>query len=140
MEWILGYARWMFVASLISFALSPSTIMMWHALIAMHAAVLPVVFWAERQWRVRRGGRVRLAVVAYSTLVFVIMVGMAFGSPLYRKGGRGAWGIYVKEPHVMFERLGMLGRTTVVIKPERNIRSPLLNGRDGWYLPDEGRM
>jgi hypothetical protein len=139
-EWVLGYVRWVFVASLISFALSPSTIMMWHALIAMHAAVLPVVFWVEKQWRMRQASRIRLAVVAYSILLFLVMVGMAFGSPLYRKGGRGAWGISVSEPHVMFERLGMLERTTVTIRPDGGVRSPLLNGPEGWYLPDEGRM
>jgi len=139
-EWVLGYVRWVFVASLISFALSPSTIMMWHALIAMHAAVLPVVFWVEQRWRTRQTSRNRLAVVVYSMLLFVVMIGMAFGSPLYRKGGREVSLIRVRESHPMFERLGMLERTTVVITPERGVRSPLLDGRDGWYLPEEGRM
>jgi hypothetical protein len=114
--------------------------MMWHALIALHAAVLPVVFWVERLWRRRPATRIRLAVAVYAALLFVVMVGMAFGSPLYRKGGRGAWGISVSEPHTMLERLNMLERTTVVIRPESGVRSPLLNGPDGWYLPEEGRM
>jgi hypothetical protein len=139
-EWVLGYARWVFIASLISFALSPSTIMMWHALIALHAAVLPVVFWVERLWRTRPATRIRLAVAVYAALLFVVMVGMAFGSPLYRKGGRGSWGIYVSEPHTMLERLDMLERTTVGISPERGLRSPLLDGPGEWYLPEEGRM
>ena len=41
-SWLIGYTAWTLVAAVVSFAVSPTTVMMWQALIVLHAAVIPV--------------------------------------------------------------------------------------------------
>ena len=138
-EWVQGYVRWTMVAALVSFALSPTTIMMWQALIVLHAAVLPVVFWGETLWRTRRSTAVRRAAAAWVVVVLVFGMAMSLGSPLYRRGGRGAWILALRERQEVVERLGVTRRSTVVIDPEMGFRSPLLEGREKWFVPRDHR-
>jgi hypothetical protein len=136
--WILGYVRWVLVGALISFALSPTTITMWQVFIAMHAAVLPMVFWVEALWRTPRRRLVGRLVAAHAIVLVVILLGMTFASPMYRDGGRQAWSLELSAPHPMIDGLGLLRRNSVTIDPVDGIYSPLLDGPDDWRLPLDG--
>ena len=46
-SWLGDYALWTFVACFVANGLSPSVVTWWHNLIALHAAVLPLVLGAD---------------------------------------------------------------------------------------------
>ena len=54
------------MAAVVVFSLAPTTIMMWQALIILHAAVLPLVLWAGALGRSRRSGRVSKGLWIYA--------------------------------------------------------------------------
>lgn len=83
-SWLKGYARVCFVAAVIVFSLSPTTIMMWQGLILFHAAVLPVIFWAGALARTRLAPRVRTATWSYAAAEVAFLIAMALGSSQYR--------------------------------------------------------
>jgi hypothetical protein len=138
-EWLHGYVRWTLVATLLSFCLSPTTIMMWHALIVLHAAILPVVLWLGALWRTRWATRARVAVLIHAIVLVLIGLGMTFGTPMYRKGGRDGVGVVVSEPHPMLDRLGVSRHGTVRVDPDAGERSCLLDGAEGWTACTEGK-
>ena len=59
--WVRAYAAACFAAAAVTFALSPTTIMMWQGFLVLHAAVLPPLFWGEVLARTRRWGGSRCA-------------------------------------------------------------------------------
>lgn len=90
-DWLCGYASWTLVACLIANALSPTVVMWWENLIVLHAAVLPLLLWADALRRTRRGARLRYAAAGWALASVVLLLGMAFGAEQYRNGGRDAW-------------------------------------------------
>jgi len=88
-DWLRGYAVWVFAACFLANALSPTIIMWWHNLIALHAAVLPVVLLCDTLARTRRAELLRRVCAVHAGLSAVLLLGMAFGADQYRVGGRG---------------------------------------------------
>ncbi len=89
--WLRGYALWVFVACLIANALSPTVVMWWHNLIVLHAAVLPLVLYADVLGRTRLARHLGRGLAVWIGLSVVLMLGMALGAEQYRHGGREAW-------------------------------------------------
>jgi hypothetical protein len=87
-DWLKGYARISFLAAVFVFALSPTTLMMWQALILLHAAILPVILWLGALGRSRLAPRVLKAAWIYAIAEIVLLLAIAFGNPQYRCGGR----------------------------------------------------
>lgn len=135
-EWIHGAVRWIAIAALATFAASPTTIMMWQALIVLHAAVLPVVLWSEVLLRSRIRRRVRSGLAAWTVAIAVVAVAFAFAAPQYRRGGRDPVGLWIRTPRPMLSRLGVLERNLVVVDPESDVDSRLLDGRERWFVED----
>ncbi|HEX4962162.1 MAG TPA: hypothetical protein VF173_15105 [Thermoanaerobaculia bacterium] len=86
-SWLKGYVRICFVAGLIVFALSPTTVMMWQGLILFHAAILPVVLWIGPLTRTRFAARAIRWTRAYGVAEVVFLLAIAFGTPYYRCAG-----------------------------------------------------
>jgi hypothetical protein len=87
-HWLKGYARVCFVAAVLVFSLSPTTLMMWQGLILLHASILPVVLWAGALGRSRIALRVVKATWIYTAAEIVLLVAIALGNPQFRCGGR----------------------------------------------------
>src|SRR4030095_14002939 len=87
-DWLKGYARISFLAAVFVFALSPTTLMMWQALILLPPAILPVILWLGAVGRSRFASRVVKATWVYAALEIVLLLAIAFGNPQYRCGGR----------------------------------------------------
>lgn len=135
--WLQGYAIWSSVAAALVFALSPTTIMMWQALILLHAAILPVVLWAGALARTHRRPRVEKGMRIYAGAEIVLLVLLALGSPQYRcqghdPQGRDSFFFPLRSDHPMFHELGI----------QQTCPWPL-NRPGGWWpdvLPEgEGR-
>lgn len=114
-EWLHGYSRWCFLAAVITFSLSPTTTMMWQGLIVLHAAVLPLVLWAEAMSRSRWSRWVTLGVRAHAAALVVIILAVSVAAPMYRRGGRRPIGIITNEVPPMVVELGILDRCWVVV-------------------------
>jgi hypothetical protein len=107
-EWLEGYARIGFVSMFIVFALSPTTPMMWQGLILLHAAILPVIFWADDLGRTRHAHRIARGTWIYAGVEIALLLAMAFGNPQYRCGGRTErrdFGFPLRSDHPMFREL-----------------------------------
>jgi hypothetical protein len=111
--WLQGYVAWTLVAALVSFALSPTTIMQWQGFSVLHAAVLPLVMWTAALLRTRRAALVRRLARVHLGAAVVLLVAMAIGSPMYRIGGRDGVGIALRDDTPMVHELGILGNTAV---------------------------
>jgi hypothetical protein len=83
-SWLKGYVRICFVAAVMVFSLSPTTIMAWQGLILFHAAVLPVIFWAGALGRTRLTSRVVAGTWAYIGVEVAFLIALAFGGTQYR--------------------------------------------------------
>ncbi|HVF61785.1 MAG TPA: hypothetical protein VNJ70_18410 [Thermoanaerobaculia bacterium] len=122
--WVRGYVVSCFAAAALTFALAPTTIMMWQALVALHAAVLPPVLWAEALARSRRWGRwAAQGAWAWATASLVVVVLIALGSPHYRCGGDLTLRLALRHEHPMLHELGVHRSCPLPIRP------------DGWW-PD----
>jgi hypothetical protein len=108
--WLKGYALWTFLAATVVFALSPTTIMMWQALIVLHASVLPLVLWAGPLLRSRRWSeRAARGVWIYAAASLVLLVLIPLGSTHYRCAGHGdgadSFGLALRHDHRMLYEL-----------------------------------
>jgi hypothetical protein len=130
-SWLLGYVRWCFVAALVVFALSPTTLMMWQGLVLLHAAVLAPVLFLGALARTRRGPIVRAGLPAWTAAALILALAMVLGSPHYRCGGRSQLLLPLRSHSPMFHDLGI----------QRDC--PLqLDQPGGWWpdvLPEAGR-
>jgi hypothetical protein len=125
--WLGGYVRWVLLAALATFGLSPTSISHWYVFPVLHAAVLPVVLAGGALLRTRRASAVRRTAWAYALVMLVLAPAFAFGAPPYRCGEPRCKGnVYLMPPlrssHPMFERLG-IQRTCPVI----------VDDPDGWW-------
>jgi hypothetical protein len=67
--WLKGAVRWYFIAAVLSFAMSPTTIMMWQGLIIMHASVILVVLYLGVRFRRAAQGWARIGSVAWVVVI-----------------------------------------------------------------------
>ncbi len=116
-RWLHGYVVGCFAAAVVSFAASPTTVMAWQGFIVLHAAVLPLVLWVETLLRSRARSWAARGTLAYAATAAVLLVTMAIGTPLYRRGGRDAVVATVGAPHAMFDELGITTHCTLVVDP-----------------------
>ncbi len=117
-RWLMAYVETTLAAALISFALSPTTIMQWQGFAVLHAAVLPVVLWIGVMLRSRRRRAFVRVGRLYAAGMALVLVCMAAGAPMYRRGGRAAIEARVHEDHPMYHELGLLSCCSVRVDPE----------------------
>lgn len=107
--WLKGYALWTFLAAAAVFAASPTTIMMWQALIVLHAAVLPLVLWVGPLLRSNRWSEVAgRGFWIYAAASVVILVLIPLGSTHYRCAGHDgsdSFGLALRYDHPMLREL-----------------------------------
>jgi hypothetical protein len=118
--WVVGYVESTFIGAVVAFALSPTTIMHWQAFSILHAAVLPVVMWAEVVLRARKGRAAPRIARAYAAALALVLVCMTLGAPMYRRGGRAPIEKALREDHPMYRDLGLLACCSVVVDPARD--------------------
>jgi len=116
--WLHGYVVWTFGAAVLSFALSPTTIMAWQGFSVLHAAVVPPVLWVAVLLRSRMRERVERLARVWVAALLVLLVCMAVAAPRYRRNGRGAVGIVVHQDHPMYHELGILDHCSVTVDPK----------------------
>ncbi len=109
-SWLHGYVRWCFLAAVATFALSPTTIMSWQALIVFHTAVLPLVLWIGALLRGR--GRSRVFVRSWVVAAGILALSVCLASPPYRRGGRKPFSLRRVGVPEMVTELGMLEHAT----------------------------
>lgn len=103
-RWLQGYVIWSFVAAVIVFSLSPTTIMMWQALIVLHAAVLPLVLWTGVLGRSRHARRISQGVWIYLAAEIIVLLLIPLGSTHYRCAGHDgsdSFGLALRHDHPM---------------------------------------
>ena len=115
--WLAGYAVWVAGGALLSFGLSPTTIMGWQGFIALHAAVLPPVLILESWLRTSRGRRWRKLIPGYAVLAVLLLFTMAWASPDYRCGGRRSVRFPLLGDHPMFQELEIDARCPFPVDP-----------------------
>lgn len=115
--WLAGYVVWTACGALVSFGLSPTTVMGWQAFIALHAAVLPPVFVLEAWLRTPRGRRWHALVPAYAALSVLLLLSLALASPDYRCRGRSNVNLALLADHPMFHDLGISERCPFPVDP-----------------------
>jgi hypothetical protein len=111
-EWLEGLIRWSFVTAVVAFGLSPISIKSWHVLPFFHVAVLPMVLAYGSLLQGSRSAAWGKAVLAHGTLLVVIGLALALGSPPYRCGPPRCEGKSFRMPelrsdHRMFDDLGI---------------------------------
>jgi hypothetical protein len=119
-RWLEAYVLWTFGGAVLAFCLTPTTVMMWQALLVLHAAVLPLALWGETLLRSRRRVAARRAAVAWTGLALVIAVALAGGGPHYRCRGEEVMGLRltVRQDHPMLHDLGLAATCPYSIDPE----------------------
>jgi hypothetical protein len=107
--WLREYTLVALAAATLSFVLAPTTVMPWQAFIALHAAVLPVVFLAESLMRSRRfAARARRTAVAWAVASLGLALILSAGARHYRCSGPLLMGVgeVLRHDHPMFHDLG----------------------------------
>jgi hypothetical protein len=125
--WLQGYAGWTFLAAVVIFALSPTTVMMWQVLVILHAAILPLLLWAGALDRTRLAPRVDRWAKVYVTAEILLLVLLPLGSTHYRCSGHDgsdSFGLALRYDHPMLHELHI--QSTCPLP---------LNRPDGWW-PD----
>jgi membrane protease YdiL (CAAX protease family) len=85
--WLRLYVIALFIAAVICFAVSPTTIMFWQVLIALPASALVLIMSAEELARTPHfRGHVQRAARAWGVATVVLLLLQAVGSPMYRCG------------------------------------------------------
>jgi hypothetical protein len=114
-DWLKGYVKWVFLAAIISFAISPTTVMMWQGLIIMHVALLPLILWLGHLSRTDYRKVAKTGVALYLSLAIILLVCISIASPMYRKGGRSPIIIKVKELMPMVKELKIKEKCAVTL-------------------------
>lgn len=107
--WLREYTLCALLGAALSFALSPTTVMPWQALIVLHAAVLPLVLLGGALVRRRRFAvRVRRFAAGWGVASVALALVLAGGSRYYNCTGPHVMGIGVvlRHDHPMFHDLG----------------------------------
>jgi len=115
--WLRSYLLVGWIASIATFAASPTTIMHWQTLAVLHVAVLTTVLPIEALLRLRRRHPRRL-IVLWAAATVCLLFFLAFGSPKYRRGGRDAAIATLTADHPLVDRYRLREHATVVIDPD----------------------
>jgi hypothetical protein len=110
--WLQGYVTYVFAAAVVTYAISPTTVMPWQCIAVFHAAVLPLALWATALSRSRVAGAVQRVGIWWTALGLLFAVASAFGSPVYRSSGRHLLAITLAE-HPMLHDLGLAWQSDV---------------------------
>lgn len=86
--WLRRYITLSAAAALISFAISPTTVMFWQAFVVLPASALIVVMAGEVLLRSRLRHPTALIIKAWGVATVVLLLFQSIGAPLYRCGGR----------------------------------------------------
>jgi hypothetical protein len=116
-SWLREYALWTFVACFAANALSPSVVTWWHNLIALHAAVLPLVLAADAVLATPRAHWMRRGIAAWAALSVLLLLGMAFASDQYRRGGRDPIAYVLEWDHEMARDLRLAECCGIPVDP-----------------------
>jgi hypothetical protein len=111
--WLERYVALAGVAALVSFAVSPTTVMFWQLFVIQHAIALAVVFPVTALARTRAVARVRRGVVVWTVVAVLLVVAITFGAPMYRQGGRRAVVLEMRHDHPLFHELGLVRHGSV---------------------------
>lgn len=142
-----GYVVMVFLASVILYALSPTTVMAWQCFPVMHAAVLPPLFWL--MWLVGRGRStlVNRGVISWCAVTIALLVAMTFASQMYTVGGRDtirSSRIVLRSGHPMLEDLklgsGAGVRIDSVAEEAIDLGTFLEGLKTGRPAPSRGRI
>jgi hypothetical protein len=106
-RWLRSYALWVFLSCVIANAMSPASTQYHHNLIAVHAAVLPLVLWVDALLRTRRAAAVRRGIAVYLALSVSLLLAMALANDQYRFAGRDSIGYVPLADHEMVEDLDL---------------------------------
>ncbi len=86
-SWLRFYVTAMCGAALISFALSPTTIMFWQVFVALPASALAMVMSAEVLFRSRFRPMAKRVAGVWAVVSAALLLSQAVASPMYRCGG-----------------------------------------------------
>lgn len=122
--WLLRYLQLTFAASLLAFAASPTTPMIWQGFVLLPAAALLLVQWGSVV--ARAGWDLFLPRVAALWLAGALLLTClaAAGAPMYRRGGRHPVTAVLAHDHPMLHDLNIVATTSVRV------------GEDGSFTPD----
>jgi hypothetical protein len=112
--WLRRVAWLGFIASAVSFALSPTTVMYWQVLVVQHLAVITVILPLESLGRLHRTLLAR-ATRWWAVATVILLLLVTAGAPLYRKGGRNPQHIRMLQDHRMFHAWGLADHSTVIV-------------------------
>jgi hypothetical protein len=115
--WLRGYLTSCFVGAVMIFALAPTTPMQWQGLLLFHVAVLVPVLWVGALSRSRWARPVFTAIVVLVVLDLVTTLGMTFGVPHYRCGGRLGLNLALRGDHPMLHELHVVDRCPYPFDP-----------------------
>ena len=116
--WLERYVALAAVAGVVSFAVSPTTVMFWQLFVIQHAIALAVVLPIQACARTRRGPRVRRLAVAWAVVAALLVVAITFGAPMYRRGGRGAVALELRHDHPLLHELGLIRHGSVTVSSD----------------------
>jgi hypothetical protein len=119
-DWLERYVIYTFGAMVLTFAISPTTVMMWQGLIAFHAAILPLLFGVRRLLDTERRAAVKRGLAIWVAASLVVTAGMTFGSQMYRVGGRDSLRsgeLSLRKSHPLLTDLGLDRCCGIAIDP-----------------------
>ncbi len=82
--WLRQYIVFIAIAALISFAVSPTTVMFWQAFIVLPASALITIFWVEAAIQTPKGARIILISKLWAAFALFLIVAQTFGGPHFR--------------------------------------------------------
>jgi hypothetical protein len=85
--WLRDYITLMFAAALISFAISPTTIMFWQAFIMLPCAALILIMKTEALLKTSKRHLAITSIKVWSCITVIMLVAQALAAPIYRCGG-----------------------------------------------------
>ena len=109
-QWLRGVVVLGHLASAAAFSLSPTGINYWDVIGVHYLAALPVALYADQcNWVLMfRIIIVRWFALAYIPLGLLVCIGVGFGSPMYRLGGRSSVTLPLRNSDSMFTDLSLL--------------------------------
>ena len=81
----------------------------------------------------------RVGLVTYATLSFLLLAATSVAAPMYRQGGRQAVWLPVKEMYSLLPRLGVDRHCTIVVDPENGHTTDLVDNSRSWMRNREKR-
>ncbi len=83
--WFRSYAAMSFVSLVVAAGFSPIVLQGWQVVVALHAACIPVVVWASRDWYQPARSLKRGLLAAYIAMEIILILSVGFGLSIFRK-------------------------------------------------------